>query len=223
MLQPTLQPEMVYHVYTHANGFENLFNNDENYRYFLKKYGEYIQPIAETYAYCLMPNHMHFMIRVKREAEVLEFLKLKKLNKLKGEGSVDAQQDLQGFQNLGGLPKNISHAISQQFSNLLNAYTKAFNKMYNRKGSLFIPNFKRKEINNEVYMTQVVVYIHNNPVHHGFVKKQVDWAYSSFQAYISEKSTNLNRDFIFSWFGSKEQFVAFHKNNSVPLKLLFDE
>ena len=169
-----------------------------------------------------MPNHIHFMIKVRSEAEVLEFLRLKKLNKLKEvvlQESDDKEQDLQGFENLGGLSSN----ISQQFSNLFNAYTKAFNKMYNRKGSLYIPNFKRKEIKNETYMTQLMAYIHNNPFHHGFVKQQVDWPYSSFQAYISDMSTNLNRDFMYKWFGSKERFITFHKNNSTPSKLLFDE
>ena len=67
MPQEILVPEAVYHVYTHANGFENLFNSEENYRFFLKKYVHHIYPIAETYAYCLMPNHLHLMIRIRSE------------------------------------------------------------------------------------------------------------------------------------------------------------
>jgi putative transposase len=225
MSQPVLMPGVVYHVYTHANGFENLFNSDTNFLYFLKKYGEHIHPIAETYAYCLMPNHFHFMIRIRSEIEILEFLRLKELSKLKEsrKESIDGERHLQGFENLGGISTNINHILSQQFSNLFNAYTKAFNNMFGRKGSLFIPNFKRKVISNEVYMTLLIAYIHNNPVHHGFVTRQIDWPYSSFQAYVSEKSTNLNRDFMLQFFGTKEGFFAFHKNNSVPKKLLFDE
>jgi hypothetical protein len=45
-------------------------------------------------------------------------------------------------------------------------------------------------------MTQLMAYIHNNPVHHRFVKQQVDWPYSSFAAYKSEKSIHFNRDFM---------------------------
>jgi len=37
-----------YHIYNRANGSELLFRNDENYLYFLKKYTEYITPIAEN-------------------------------------------------------------------------------------------------------------------------------------------------------------------------------
>ena len=48
----------------------NFFNNDDNYRYFLKKYIQYIYPVCQTFAYCLMPNHFHFLVRVRGE-EVL--------------------------------------------------------------------------------------------------------------------------------------------------------
>lgn len=94
MPQPTipLPPQGIYHIYTHANGSDNLFREDENYRYFLRKYSEYIHPIAETFAYCLMPNHVHFMIRVRVEEEVLDFLKLKKPTLQEG------SKPLEGFQ-----------------------------------------------------------------------------------------------------------------------------
>jgi putative transposase len=103
------EPERVYHIYTHANGSENLFREEENYLYFLKKYAEQIYPIAETFAYCLMPNHLHLMIRIRKEEEIICVIK----------------SHLQGFRNLGGV-------ISQRFSNLFNGYTKAYyTKAYN--------------------------------------------------------------------------------------------
>ena len=66
-----LQPNSSYHIFNHANGFENIFTEDENYRFFLDKYKEYITPIAETYAYCLLPNHFHLVVRI-RKREVIE-------------------------------------------------------------------------------------------------------------------------------------------------------
>ena len=66
-----LTPNCTYHIFNHANGFENIFTEDENYRFFLAKYQQYILPIAETYAYCLLPNHFHLVVRIRRK-EVLE-------------------------------------------------------------------------------------------------------------------------------------------------------
>ena len=80
MSQPRLplEPGQAYHIWTHANGSENLFRSSENYRYFLEKYSLYVHPVAETFAYCLMPNHLHLMIRVRGEEEILEVLGKKK-------------------------------------------------------------------------------------------------------------------------------------------------
>jgi putative transposase len=65
-----LLPDTVYHIYTHANGNENLFRCEGNYRYFLAKYAERIYAVVDTYAYCLMPNHLHLMVRVRGEEEI---------------------------------------------------------------------------------------------------------------------------------------------------------
>ena len=59
-----------YHIYNHANGSENLFRNDENYNFFLRKWSQHIEPIADSYAYCLMPNHFHFLVRIKDEEDL---------------------------------------------------------------------------------------------------------------------------------------------------------
>lgn len=191
---PLLLPETVYHVYNHANGSENLFRSEENYHYFLRKYAEYIYPVADTYAYCLMPNHFHLMVRIRSEEEVLKFLKLKQ-----------PTSDLTGFQNLSGL-------ISQQFSHFFNAYTKAYNKLYERRGSLFERPFKRKAITDDQYFTQLIAYIHLNPVKHGFCKDLLDWKHSSIHGYLSSKATKLNRDYLEKWFGNKEALLQFHKD-----------
>jgi REP element-mobilizing transposase RayT len=125
-----LEPERTYHIWTHANGSENLFRYDENFRYFLKRYQHHVHPVVETFAYCLMPNHLHLMVRVRKVEDILKFVRQKKKKTI----------NLGGLQDLRGLCRS---TISQQFSNLFNSYTKAYNKKYDRKGSLFIPNFRR--------------------------------------------------------------------------------
>ncbi|ELR72965.1 hypothetical protein C900_00650 [Fulvivirga imtechensis AK7] len=197
-----LLPQTTYHIYTHANGSENLFREDENYYHFLRKYSEYIHPVAETFAYCLMPNHIHLMVRMRNVEELLKFFRLKKPN-------------LQGFENLGGL-------ISQQFSNFLNGYTKAYNKRYDRKGSLFMSNFNRKPIEKASYFTALIAYIHNNPVHHGFVKDAGEWPHSSYHSYLLDKRTKIAREEGLEWFGGREEFIKVHqelKKKDVMLEL----
>ncbi len=190
-----LEPEGIYHIYTHANGFENLFQTEENYRYFLSKYRKYIQPVAETYAYCLMPNHFHLMIKIRSEAEVIDFLK----NREKISYTFFETQ------------KDFSRVISLQFSHWLNGYTQAYNKMYRRMGSLFISGFKRKIVDDEEYLMRLVFYIHNNPVHHGFTDRMSDWKHSSWQAYLDQDDSIINPTYFVDRFGGIEKFKAFHQ------------
>ena len=212
-MQEPLLPETVYHIYNHANGDENLFRSNENYHYFLRKYGEYIYPIAETFAYCLMPNHFHLMVKIRSEEEVLKFFKSKAGAKL-------PTGDLQGFQNLGGLAKeHLPNLLSKQFSDFFNSYAKAINKMFNRKGSLFIPNFKRKSVSDSQYFTHLIAYIHLNPVKHGFCSHILDWEHSSIHTYYLEKNTKLNRQYLIDYFGDKQALIDFHTNLKIDDKL----
>ncbi len=215
-----MQPDIHYHIYTHANGFENLFQSQENYGYFLRRYEHFIPPIADTLAYCLMPNHIHFLIRVKTETEIESFFKdLQGFKNLQQ----DRQQDLQGFKNLGGLniKNDIEKRISQQFINLFNSYTKAYNKMYSRRGSLFIPNFKRKEINSDSYLTNLIHYIHANPVHHGFINKLSDWRWSSYNVILSDEPHFIKREEVIQWFGNREAYLQFHQQ-TITVKQAMD-
>lgn len=70
-----LRPNQCFHIYNHANGFENIFVKEENYEYFLKLYIKYINAIADTFAYCLMPNHFHVLIRFKSGKELWQALR----------------------------------------------------------------------------------------------------------------------------------------------------
>ena len=65
-----LIPENYYHIYNHAVGKENLFENEGNHLFFLSKYAQHLATIVDTFAYCLMPNHFHFAIRIKTEEEI---------------------------------------------------------------------------------------------------------------------------------------------------------
>lgn len=62
------QPGSLYYVYNRGNNRERIFFKDENYRYFLVKMRQHLLPHAEVLAWCLMPNHYHWLIRIKEEA-----------------------------------------------------------------------------------------------------------------------------------------------------------
>ncbi len=158
---------------------------------------KHINSAADTFAYCLMPNHFHFFIRLK-------------------------ELPLQGLQTLEGVEEStIEGSFSKAFSNLCNGYTQAYNKRFGRKGSLFVPRFKRKEVDSLEYSCTLIRYIHLNPVIHGFVKNPEDWIYSSYSSHISLKPTLLYRDEVISWFDDVSNFKALHKEK-IPEKFILE-
>jgi REP element-mobilizing transposase RayT len=55
-----------YHLFNRANSHnDKLFYQDRNYRYFLQKWEHYLGRYLEIWCYCLIPNHFHFLVRVK--------------------------------------------------------------------------------------------------------------------------------------------------------------
>jgi REP element-mobilizing transposase RayT len=99
---------------------------------------------------------------------------------------------------------------SQAFANLFNSYAKAFNKQQDRTGSLFRRKFRRKKIENQRYLKSALVYIHNNPVKHGFTTAAIEYPWTSYHDYFSNDSTFLNKNEAISWFNDLNGFKAAH-------------
>lgn len=199
--QLNYSPNGIYHIFNHANGKENIFESTRHYQYFLTKYAEKLSEVVDTLAYCLMPNHFHLLIQVKKVPELLAFLEKKKRLHL---GKVNPKQ-LEGA--------DLYHyLVHRQFHNFLGGYSKAFNKDQNRKGSLLRQNTRRKMVFDESYLLTVIAYIHLNPVHHGFTVLPKEWIHSSYHAFLSNRPSKIPRARILQWFGGKEAFIAFHLN-----------
>ena len=176
-----------YHIYNRGNNGIDVFFDNESYYHFLKLYDKYISPIAKTYAWCLLKNHFHVLVFIKNDNEI-DFDKLEY-------STVDK-------------PKRLDP--SKQFGHLFNAYTQAINKKFNRTGALFEKPFERKQITSERYLQNVIYYIHNNPVQHGFVKQMNLYPWSSFETIISDKPTKLKRQEVIEYYGDVENFIDFH-------------
>ena len=139
-----------------------------------------------------MPNHFHFLIQIRKEDVLEKFFH-------------DKHPD-----DTTTIAHDYHKIVMQQFRNMLNGYAQAYNKMYDRKGSLFIDYIKRRQVTEDGYFGKLIHYIHNNPVHHHFCATIEEWTFSSYQTMISEKVTNIERESVLEWYGGISAFKTFH-------------
>ena len=184
--QIELEEGKYYHIFNRGNNSERIFFNEGNYEFFLRRYNEILSSLVETYAFCLLPNHFHFLVRVKDLPAKALHLKDAKL--------------------LTSSP-NPSHA----FHRLFTSYSKAINLQQNRHGSLFENPFKRIEITSDEYLKNLVIYIHTNPQLHGFVNNFKIYKWSSYKDIISDNPTKQYHPAVLKWFENKENFEFCHK------------
>ena len=198
-----LEPGHYYHIYNRGNNRENIFFEERNYLYFMQLYQKYILPVCDTFAYCLMKNHFHLLVRVKElQNQTSEVLETSEVN--------NQNCNLQTSEVFKTSEVLSAKAITQQFSNFFNSYAKSINTTYKRSGSLFQNRFGRIEVDSDRYFTQLLHYIHFNPQKHGFVDDFRQYSYSSYQAIVSDKPTHVCRQEVLDWFQGKDNFVKIH-------------
>lgn len=177
----------LYHVYNRGVNREELFKEERNYPYFLKLVRRHIHPVADIYAYCLLRNHFHLLVRMRMRSEIRK----------------SAAEPLHNL------------SLGRHFGNCFNAYTKAVNAAYRRTGCLFERPFKRKPVESPDYFRQLIVYIHRNPQKHGLVSDFADWPYSSFGRFEDDADPVIECSTVVSSFGNLEAFRGAHLDESV--------
>jgi putative transposase len=189
-----LEAGRFYHIYNRGIDKTNIFRNKDNYDYFLKLYAKHCTCVVETYAYCLLANHFHLLVRVKEELPTYAAL----------------YPDLRPEQLTAKSKETVNP--STQFAHFFNAYAQGFNKSFTpkRTGGLFEEPFERLLVDNDAYFSQLVQYIHRNPQKHGFVADFTDYPYSSYHGHLSQKPTQLERKAVIDWFCSPTDYTNFH-------------
>lgn len=178
-----------YHIYNRAIDKQHMFKNAENYLYFLKRFDFYLSDVVQVYAYCLLDNHFHFLIRIIDNLEL-------------GRTSNKNKTEL-----------SVHDIVSKKFRLFFQSYAMSFNNQHNRVGSLFQTPFKRVLVDDNSYLTHLIFYIHSNPQKHKLVSDFIKWKWSSYAGLISEFNTKLFKIEVLDLFGGKLQYIDFHTSN----------
>ncbi len=74
--------------------------------------------------------------------------------------------------------------LSRAMQYLDGVYTQRFNRRYGLDGALFRGRFTSKLVDTDGYLSQVVRYVHRNPMEIGFATRLPDYRWSSYPAFL---------------------------------------
>lgn len=189
------EKDRLYHIYNQGNNRQKIFFNRENYLFFLRKVRVQLLPYCDILAYCLMPNHFHFMVEVNK-------VELEEVPGATGSngGATPSRTPIGTFRKSIGI--------------LLASYTRAINKQNGSTGSLFRQKTKAECLNcingtapsffnissgtlinierpEKIYQQVCFNYIHQNPVRAGLAKRPEEWEFSSAREYAGIRNGTL--------------------------------
>ncbi len=174
-----------YHIYNRGNNSLKVFYTRDNYLYFLRKMKEHLSPYLSFMAWCLMPNHFHWVVFVHKISHTIT--------------SSDSMTK--------------ERSLNYSIDILLRSYTRAIQKQNNFSGSLFQQHTKAKPLIHEIeiepfywdtafgteinlsegksYVETCIEYVHHNPVYDGLVEHAEEWEFSSFRDYVGGRKGKL--------------------------------
>ncbi len=159
-----------YHIYNRGAARQSIFRAATNYLFVLRRMKQIAaaQQIS-IIAYCLMPNHYHWLVRQDGDAPA------------------------------GLLPQHV-----------FNSYTKAYNKLYKRSGTLFEARYKAKHVDSDAYLLHLCRYIHANPVKDSIVADVAEWPYSNYHEWLEQRNGKLvDQTFVAANFPSRSAYADF--------------
>lgn len=187
-------PHSYYHVYNRGLDKDKLFNDNQDYNFFLKLLARYLDPNYKTkpgeiprpsYAneidlitFCIMPNHYHLLI----------------------------------FQN------DNEKAIEKLCRSIMTAYAMYYNQKYKRIGPLFQGRYRASRIVEDSYLHHISRYIHLNPLDIG--EPYQTYQYSSYPRYSQNKESYLKKHHVLGLFKNSsysafvDEYAPVFKNRS---------
>jgi putative transposase len=197
-------PQCHYHIVFKSVDGVKLFKTEENHDFFLKKFSLYLNPFCACLAYCLLDNHVHFVVQVKAITCLRESI-------LAIPEEMRTESMKKSFDKSFG-KEIVDEILERQVNRFMTSYANAFNKKFSRKGSLFQSPFRRIEIKEEAHLQQAIIYVHANAQKHGLVADFKDYKYSSYWEILYHTSAYVQVDEVLQFFGGKDQYINTHQS-----------
>jgi len=178
----------VYHCISRIVGGQFLLEDcgQEKFRQLLWQQAQFCG--LQIVTYCLMPNHVHLLVRVPAHPEVPDRELLRRVERFYGPKSPLAKLLRQGLQRSGRIPADLRAGlvarmgdISVFMKELKQRFSRWYNKQTGRYGTLWAERFKSLLVEDQPDpLGTVAAYIDLNPVRAGGVEDPKDYRFCGY-------------------------------------------
>lgn len=71
MRNEILEKGFYYHIYNRGINSCKIFDNHDNYKYFMRLFAKHLSSHTTLYAYCLLKNHFHFVLKIEKRSKFI--------------------------------------------------------------------------------------------------------------------------------------------------------
>ena len=218
-LKAPFYSDCFYHIVCKSIDGLLLFNDEQDYQVFLHRFKKFTGDFLDVWSYCLLSNHTHHVVKIKSTEAIKSFInQLESGNKTKAmqkwlHAIVPGESPPKGDSPGVGHPTGLlfDAMLERQMNSFLVSYANYLNNKYNRKGGLFQKPFKRKQIHDNGYLHQAIVYTNANAQKHQLVKDFRQYCFSSFNSIRNNDQYFIDSKNILLFFGGVEKFVKIHE------------
>ncbi|MGB0582399.1 MAG: transposase [Limisphaerales bacterium] len=158
---------------------------------------------VEIITYCFMSNHVHLLVRVPAEEDIIDAEIVRRVVRLYGKGETWIQNIVHGFQETGNLSSSTRMALQARMGDIsvfMKEFKQRFSKWYNRRhgrfGTLWAERFKSLLVEESAEAIQTIsMYIDLNPVRAGLVEDPKDYRFCGHGEAVAG-STTIRREVV---------------------------
>ncbi len=175
----------IYHVMHRGIDRQMIFIDSEDEEKFLQLLRSYKKRCGfALYAYCLMGNHIHLLIREAARPSVITV------------NGIDIET-------------GPGEQLEQVFKRIGVSYVTYFNRKYKRVGHLFQDRYRSEPVDNDAYFLMALRYIHRNPIKAGLCTKPEEYQKSSYGDYLVGAEGSLTDTAFALGMMSRGQFIEY--------------
>ncbi|MEO6356855.1 MAG: hypothetical protein ABIU77_06215 [Ferruginibacter sp.] len=203
LLKSPFLPDNHYHLVFKSIDGILLFRQNSDYTIFLERFQQFTSLALNTWAYCLLSNHAHFIIKTKSIKAIAKEI-----------GEIDfAKQTVAMKKLLAASNKDavLDEMMERQINSFMVSFANYTKNKYRHHGGLFQKPFKRLEVDTDSWLQTAIIYVHLNSLKHKVFNDYAAYLQGSYFYFIQQCNTYCASEEVLAFFDGLKQFISLHE------------